>query len=256
MPPKQSSPQRVIYRTIRAKEAAEKRAAERARRTTTATAAAMSPILEKVLEKWNELPASEKTPVNAVLMTAEACNRARMLTENPTYTGSVMLCEEMPWITQHVLELYVAMRAKSGNPISEDALERAVFPEYATNISFTEGILKVVTTKYVGMKVLPGAEAVLPCGEDGDETLCPCENLVDLLFNSLKLKLVTLKEIKEFVEQTVWVGARASMLSDKQVKKLVEKGIHEEFDESAIEDSTLVARDCAKLVDTLFPTSE
>jgi hypothetical protein len=79
--------------------------------------------------------------------------------------------------------------------------------------------------------------------------------LVDLIFNCLKLKLCTMNDIKEFVGQGVWHGATAYLLSEENVKQLVAYGIHEKFDESAVEDSVLVANDCVNMMDALFPSA-
>lgn len=258
MPPK-FSPPRVVYRTVKAKEMAEARekASRRTAETTAVTATAPpSSILQKALDKWETLSSNDQTPAMAVIVTAEACSAARKLTTEPTYTGAVKLSRKVPCLTQTVLGIYKAVRARAGMPISEETLERALFPEYATNITFTNGTLKVVTHKYTGMDVLPGIEAVMKCGDGDDETLYPCELLVDLMFNCIKLKLCTLDDIKEFVNQNVWEGARAYLLSDEAVKQLVQYGIHEKFDASAVEDSVLVAGECVEMMDSLFPKAK
>ena len=250
MPPKPSSPRRIVYRTVRAKELAEQRAA-----ASTATGA-----LSHVLEKWNALPSEEKTPAKAIVLTAESCVGLEKLTVDPVYTGSVKFSRELglgsrvglPLISQSVLDLYVAMRARAGVPISERALETALFPEYATNISFANGRLNVVTNKYVGMEFLPGTESII-ISEDDEDASFPCDILVDFLFNCLFMKLCTLKDIEEFVSQEVWEGARAYLLSDKQVLQLVRYGVHEKFDAAALEDSMVVARECAAVFGALFP---
>ena len=208
-------------------------------------------ILQKALDAWTTLPARERTASRAVLITAEACISSEKLTENATYTGSVKLTREVPSISQTVLELYYSMRARAGVPISESALEYALFPEYATNLSWVDGVIKVVTNKYTGMELLPGIEAIMPFGDD--DTPYPSEILVDLMFNCLKLQLCTLNEIKDFVNQGVWKGARAYLLSDDKVRKLVAYGVHERFDADAVKDSILVARDCVKMIDAMFP---
>lgn len=242
MPPKPSSPRRVVYRTVRAKELAEQRAA-----ASTATGA-----LRHVLEKWNALPPGEQTPAKAIVLTAESCVGLEKLTVHPVYTGSVVLSRELPFISQSVVDLYVAMRARAGVPISERALETAFFPEYATNISFANGRLNVVTNKYVGMEFLPGTESIM-ISEDDEDGSFPCDILVDFLFNCVFMKLCTLKDIEEFVSQKVWGGARAYLLSDTQVLQLVRYGVHEKFDAAALEDSMVVARECAAVFDALFP---
>jgi hypothetical protein len=254
MSPKAKATRQIGSRTKSAKKTAEQTPAT-ARRTTRsnpATAAAEpSSILKEVLDTWDALSAPEQTPANAVLITAEVCRASDSLTNSSTYTGAVKLSREVPFIPQSILELYCCMRTKAGVPISEQALECALFPEYATNLCWVNGNIKVVTNKYVGMEFLPGVEAVMASGDDN--TVSPSEVLVDLLYNCMKLELCTLAEIKEFVEQGVWVGAKAYLLSDDDVTKLVKYGTHEKFDASAVEDSIMVARDCVKLLDGLFP---
>jgi hypothetical protein len=200
-------------------------------------------ILATVLKKWNASP--DKTPATAILLTAKACVSAKKATSDPTYTGSAI----PDHISKSTLDIYCAMRAKAGVPLSDNVIDRALFPEYATNMSWSNGTLNLVTTKYVGMEVLPGTETIM------DDAPSPSDALIDFLFNVLRLKLCTVKDIQEFVNQDVFRRAKAYLLSDDDVRTLVAQGIHERFDDEAIADSMMVVQECEKTMRALFPSA-
>jgi hypothetical protein len=224
-----------------------------ARRKSTRTPAKPRPAansllpLEVALKKWNELPEKKRTPAEAIIITADACRRAAKLSGKALYTGSVKISKETPQISQTVLELYRTMRARCGTYISEHAMIQNMSAEYATNLSWVKGSISLVTGKYVGMEFSAAYESVV------SSVTAPTGPLVDLMYNCFKLNLCTYQEVKEFVAKKIlWKGARAYLLPDMEVLKLVRSGTHEKFKANHIITTCGIVQECVKFVDTMF----
>jgi hypothetical protein len=198
-------------------------------------------IFDTICEKWNASKDADKTSSNLVIFTADACAN-NTIPETPLYTGSAKISKEIPQIPQTVLELYRSARSMTGAPISESAMIQELDVEYATNISWMNGSLHMVTGKYVGIEFSASMESVVP------DMSSPSTALIDLVYNCLELKLCTVQQIKEFVSIEPWKGARAYLLSDADVMTLVKHGVHEQFKTQ----HGIVVKECMHMIDDFF----
>ena len=211
----------------------------------TASKPAAKLALEMAMEKWAALPDNKKTPAKAIIITADACRRAVKLSNRACYIGSVKISKEVPEIPQAILEIYRTLRASGGAAISEAALINNLTAEYGTNISWVKGIMSLVTGKYTGIEFSGAFESVILTISK------PSGALVDFLFNCAKLSLCSFKEIEQFVSKDSWKGARAYILPDAEVLKLVHSGIHEKFRAKEIIDKCIVVQECVKVIDNM-----
>ena len=187
-----------------------------------------------------------KTPAKVIMITADACRKASTFTNRACYTGAVKISKEIPQISQTLLEMTLAARTRAGKPLSESAVMKDLKPEYATNLSWVRGNMALVTGKYIGFEFSAANESEIPVSLSE-----PTPWLVEFLSNCLKLDLCTMEQLKQFVSKESWKGARAYLLTDAEVLKLVKYGTHSKFEAAEVIENSVLIHDCVQIIDSL-----
>ena len=75
-----------------------------------------------------------------------------------------------------------------------------------------------------------------------------------LMYNWFKLNLCEYRNIQEFVSKDSWKGARAYLLADAEVLKLVKSGTHTKFNAKETIDGCVVVQECMDMIENMHAT--
>ena len=221
-----------------------------------------APVQYKVEVKdgWKSVAKKDRTVEKAVEVCIKAYPKASLLVASDVYVGFREMGkpgEVLKQVSNAALDLHKHRMELEGHPIDEETVNIAFSPEYATNVSWRDGTLQLVTIKYLGMQLLPAQEMHLDFF-DKDEI---SDDFVEFMWNVLDLKLRDIISILEFVRVKVDKKFRSFLLDDEAVETLTTKGTHEDFTEDGIEDTLEVLRGITSTMKKAFgikekPTSE
>ena len=146
-----------------------------------------------------------------------------------------------------------------GEEDKDAELEDALAPEFATNMSkLGANEVKLVTSKFLGMRKLPGDAAVIntrDIDEDDGKELDTYSYVdaytVDFLYNVLRLKLRTADDIMRFVDNPLPANCVGYLLTEDEVDLLIANGFHEGFEDEELIKADTLTRDILTFFNTM-----
>ena len=220
------------------------------------TSTAASSYKVKVLQHWDKLDEDEQTLENVFAICCTTYKKTLKLTTDDTYVGHLVVGGESHIIEQvsgTVLDIHKCWMQMKGQSLSDDFVNSAFGPEYATNITWRRGKIELVTIKYIGMELLPDQEMVLEILTDDG---VPSDDFMEFIYNVLHLGLRDAAAIKAFAGLKCDPQFRAFLLDEEDVQKLTEKGIHEAYTASVLKDTLELMQAITDTMKHVFGMSE
>ena len=220
------------------------------------TSTAASSYKVKVLKHWDKLDEDEQTLEKAFAICCTTYKKTLKLTTDDTYVGHLVVGGESRIIEQvsgTVLDIHKIWMQMKGQSLSDDFVNSAFGPEYATNITWRMGKIELVTIKYIGMELLPDQEMVLEILTDEG---VPSDDFMEFMYNVLHLGLRDAAAIKAFAGLKCDPQFRAFLLGEEDVQKLTEKGIHEAYTASVLKDTLELMQAITDTMKHVFGMSE
>jgi hypothetical protein len=181
--------------------------------------------------------------------------------------GSFRACDVngpfRPLIRDGALDFWRTKTDLESDPDDEDKdaeLEDALAPEFATNMSkLGANEVKLVTSKFLGMRKLPGDAAVIntrdidekDAGKELDTYSYVDAYTVDFLYNVFRMKLRTADEIMRFVDNPLPANCMGYLLTEDEVDLLIANGFHEGFEDEELMKADALTRDILTFFNTM-----
>jgi hypothetical protein len=180
--------------------------------------------------------------------------------------GSFRACDVngpfRPLIRDGALDFWRTKTDLESDPDDEDKdaeLEDALAPEFATNMSkLGANEVKLVTSKFLGMRKLPGDAAVINTRDIDEKDGKELETYsyvdaytVDFLYNVLRAKLRTADEIMRFVDNPLPANCVGYLLTEDEVDLLIANGFHEGFEDEELDKADVLTMDILTFFNTM-----